>query len=62
LAGGQLTDVPKSDGPSRYFIKTYGCQMNEYDSSRIGDVLASSLHMQATDNPAEADVLLVNTC
>jgi tRNA-2-methylthio-N6-dimethylallyladenosine synthase len=36
--------------------------MNEYDSSRMGDVLASSLHMQATDNPAEADVLLVNTC
>jgi tRNA-2-methylthio-N6-dimethylallyladenosine synthase len=54
--------VPKSDGPSRYFIKTYGCQMNEYDSSRMGDVLAASLHMQATDNPAEADVLLVNTC
>ena len=36
--------------------------MNEYDSSRMGDVLASTLHMQATDNPAEADVLLVNTC
>ena len=36
--------------------------MNEYDSSRMGDVLASALHMQATDNPADADVLLVNTC
>jgi len=47
---------------TRYFIKTYGCQMNEYDSARLGDVLAASSGMQATDNPAEADILLVNTC
>lgn len=47
---------------ARYYIKTYGCQMNEYDSARMGDVLAASSGMQATDNPAEADVLLVNTC
>ncbi len=48
--------------PRRYFIKTYGCQMNEYDSARMADVLRSGAHLTATDNPAEADVLLVNTC
>jgi tRNA-2-methylthio-N6-dimethylallyladenosine synthase len=48
--------------PRRYFIKTYGCQMNEYDSSRMGDVLESGGDLSATDNPAEADVLLMNTC
>ena len=48
--------------PRRYFIKTYGCQMNEYDSSRMGDVLESGGDLSETDNPAEADVLLMNTC
>ena len=48
--------------PGRYFIKSFGCQMNEYDSTRMGDVLADSLDMQPTDDPAEADVLLMNTC
>jgi tRNA-2-methylthio-N6-dimethylallyladenosine synthase len=48
--------------PRRYFIKTYGCQMNEYDSSRMGDVLEAGGDLSATDNPAEADVLLMNTC
>ena len=43
-------------------IKTHGCQMNEYDSSRIRDLLGESHQMVATDNPEEADVLLVNTC
>jgi tRNA-2-methylthio-N6-dimethylallyladenosine synthase len=46
----------------RYFIKTYGCQMNEYDSARMADVLQAGADLTATDNPAEADVLLVNTC
>lgn len=49
--------------PSRkLFIKTYGCQMNEYDSSRISDVLASSHQLELTSNAEEADVLLLNTC
>ena len=48
--------------PRRYFIKTYGCQMNEYDSSRMGDVLEAGGDLSATDDPAEADVLLMNTC
>jgi len=46
----------------RYFIKTYGCQMNEYDSSRMGDVLEAGGDLSETDDPAEADVLLMNTC
>jgi tRNA-2-methylthio-N6-dimethylallyladenosine synthase len=46
----------------RYFIKTFGCQMNEYDSARMADVLHASAGLAATDNPAEADVLLMNTC
>jgi tRNA-2-methylthio-N6-dimethylallyladenosine synthase len=48
--------------PGRYYIKTFGCQMNEYDSTRMGDVLGSAAGLQPTDNPAEADVLLMNTC
>jgi tRNA-2-methylthio-N6-dimethylallyladenosine synthase len=46
----------------RYFIKTYGCQMNEYDSARMADVLQAGGDLSATDDPAEADVLLMNTC
>src|SRR5208282_6379512 len=48
--------------PGRYYIKTFGCQMNEYDSARMADVLRSSLALEPTDDPAAADVLLVNTC
>ena len=46
----------------KLFIQTHGCQMNEYDSSRMRDLLGESHNMVATDNPEEADVLLVNTC
>ena len=48
--------------PRRYFIKTFGCQMNEYDSARMADVLHAGGDLTVTDNPAEADVLLMNTC
>ena len=46
----------------KLFIKTHGCQMNEYDSSRIQDLLGVSHALEPTDNPEEADVLLLNTC
>jgi tRNA-2-methylthio-N6-dimethylallyladenosine synthase len=46
----------------RLYIKTFGCQMNEYDSDKMRDVLLHSDGMRVTDNAAEADVLLVNTC
>ncbi len=48
--------------PGLLYIKTFGCQMNEYDSSKMRDVLEATHGMTRTDNPAEADVLLVNTC
>jgi len=48
--------------PGRYFIKTFGCQMNEYDSARIADVLRSRADLIPTDDPSEADLLLMNTC
>jgi tRNA-2-methylthio-N6-dimethylallyladenosine synthase len=48
--------------PRRYFIKTFGCQMNEYDSARMADVLRERAGLIATDDPREADVLLMNTC
>jgi len=48
--------------PRRYFIKTFGCQMNEYDSARMADVLHAAGDLVATDDPHEADVLLMNTC
>ncbi len=48
--------------PGRVYIKTFGCQMNEYDSSRMLDVLRSRHGLEPTDNPADADLLLLNTC
>jgi tRNA-2-methylthio-N6-dimethylallyladenosine synthase len=45
-----------------YYIKTFGCQMNEYDSARMADVLRSSVGLSATEDPLKADVLLMNTC
>jgi tRNA-2-methylthio-N6-dimethylallyladenosine synthase len=46
----------------KLFIKTHGCQMNEYDSSRMADLLGESHALELTDNPDDADVLLLNTC
>lgn len=47
---------------SKLYIETHGCQMNEYDSSRMGHLLSESDDLQMTDDPAEADVILLNTC
>ncbi|GLR13869.1 tRNA-2-methylthio-N(6)-dimethylallyladenosine synthase [Chitinimonas prasina] len=46
----------------KVFIKTFGCQMNEYDSDKMVDVLNASEGLTKTDNPEEADVILFNTC
>lgn len=46
----------------KLYIKTHGCQMNEYDSARMRDLLQASHGLTPTDNPEEADVLLLNTC
>ena len=63
-----LADVPSAPAaagaPARgkLFIQTHGCQMNEYDSARMADVLAASEGLELTANVEEADVVLVNTC
>ena len=46
----------------KLFIQTHGCQMNEYDSSRMADLLKESHQLQSTNVAEEADVLLLNTC
>ncbi len=46
----------------KLFVKTHGCQMNEYDSAKMADVLKASHGLELTDDEAQADVILVNTC
>ena len=46
----------------KVFIRTFGCQMNEYDSDKMADVLGAAEGYEKTDNPEEADVILFNTC
>ncbi len=46
----------------KLFVKTFGCQMNEYDSSRMADLLAETHQMTSTSDEVEADLLLLNTC
>ena len=47
---------------TRHFIRTFGCQMNEYDSAKIADVLASAEGMQPAARPEDADLIVFNTC
>ncbi|MGB2681171.1 MAG: tRNA (N6-isopentenyl adenosine(37)-C2)-methylthiotransferase MiaB [Candidatus Competibacter sp.] len=46
----------------KLYIKTHGCQMNEYDSAKMADVLRAAHGLEPTEDPAQADVLLLNTC
>lgn len=46
----------------KLYIETQGCQMNEYDSHRMADLLGDSHGYVLTNNPNEADILLMNTC
>jgi len=48
--------------PRKLYIRTFGCQMNEYDSGKMVDVLREAQGMEMTDDPATADVILFNTC
>ncbi|MGY3265272.1 tRNA (N6-isopentenyl adenosine(37)-C2)-methylthiotransferase MiaB [Lysobacter sp. HA35] len=54
--------LPAAAPRGKLFIETHGCQMNEYDSAKMADVLAASEGLELTMDPAEADVILVNTC
>ena len=46
----------------KLYIRTFGCQMNEYDSDKMADVLGAADGLETTDDPEEADVILFNTC
>lgn len=46
----------------KLYIKTHGCQMNEYDSEKMADVLKASHGLELTEKPEDADVILINTC
>ena len=46
----------------KYYIETHGCQMNEYDSDKMKDLLSKEMNFENTDIKEEADVLIVNTC
>ena len=48
--------------PKKLYIETFGCQMNEYDSAKMRDVLQASHGYELTSDPNQADVLLLNTC
>ncbi len=54
-------DVPPAR-PKKVFIRTFGCQMNEYDSAKMADVLNAESGAVSTDTPEDADVILFNTC
>lgn len=51
-----------SAAPKKLFIETHGCQMNEYDSAKMAEVLGAEEGMVMTENADEADVILINTC
>lgn len=54
---------PSPDSPQRkLFIRTFGCQMNEYDSDKMADILRENEGVELTQNPEEADIILFNTC
>ncbi len=48
--------------PKKLFIRTFGCQMNEYDSDKMADVLNAAEGVVKTDNPEDVDIILLNTC
>ncbi|ARP80227.1 tRNA (N6-isopentenyl adenosine(37)-C2)-methylthiotransferase MiaB [Bordetella genomosp. 8] len=61
-ASPSLSAGPDSDTPRKLFIRTFGCQMNEYDSDKMVDVLRESQGVELTDTPEDADIILFNTC
>ncbi|MFN9744977.1 MAG: tRNA (N6-isopentenyl adenosine(37)-C2)-methylthiotransferase MiaB, partial [Betaproteobacteria bacterium] len=53
---------PDDRAPKKVFIRTFGCQMNEYDSDKMADVLGAAQGYEKTDDPEAADLILFNTC
>ena len=62
----QKTNLPvvvdTATQPKKIFIRTFGCQMNEYDSDKMLDVLGQERGVVVTQTPEEADIILFNTC
>ena len=56
-----MSETPVQGQPKRLFIKTYGCQMNVYDSERMADVLRP-LGYATAERPEDADFVILNTC
>ncbi len=54
--------MSKENNSKKVYIKTYGCQMNEYDSDKMADILSQFEGYEKTENPEEASVILFNTC
>ena len=59
---GAPVSSPEQRAPKKVFIKTFGCQMNEYDSDKMADVLHAAQGYEPTTNVDEADLVLFNTC
>src|SRR5690625_3641570 len=57
-----IPNSSQSSKPRKLYIKTFGCQMNEYDSEKMADVLHESNGLELTSIPEDADVILFNTC
>ena len=62
LPAAPAAPKPATPGAKKLYIQTHGCQMNEYDSAKMADVLAAAEGMELTTIAEEADVILVNTC
>ena len=63
IPAAPAVSTPVEALPSRkLFIRTFGCQMNEYDSAKMTDVLRGDQGLELTQNPEEADIILFNTC
>src|SRR5947207_12139066 len=61
MAGAPETPRPARSGKRKVYVKSYGCQMNVYDSNRIADTLASQGYVE-TATPDDADLVVLNTC
>ncbi len=57
-----MTPAASQKPRKKVFIKTFGCQMNEYDSAKMADVLGAAEGYEPTDDPEQADLILFNTC
>ncbi len=58
----QMTDTTTKSAPKKVFVRTFGCQMNEYDSDKMVDILNAAEGVEPTNSAEDADIILFNTC